>query len=97
MSSSSPLVGEDSLRDLTIPEAQRHEAICCKGLVSNSIRYILCVLAAINLDNQPRLEGNEVWYVTFKRNLAAKFYTARAAIFELIPKDCFSLRAILAH
>ncbi len=71
---------------LAIPHTHGQKAIACKPGVSDTISDRLRVLTAIEFNDQPGLETDEVQHVPLERNLALELQSVQSTGSQACPK-----------
>ena len=76
----------EMLQDLVVPEAQDAEAFGAEEGVTIKVVEAVAVLAAVDLNDEPGFEADEIEDVAEQRNLAAEFGAGELSVAERTPE-----------
>ena len=85
------------LHDLVVPEAQNPESLTGEKSRADFITFGVCVLPAIDLDDERMREANEVHDITADRLLSTKLGSSQLAAAEEVPHHFLGVRHIAAE
>jgi hypothetical protein len=91
--------GVTLLPKFVIPKSNDLKAVLLQPISPSAIVFLLLrlgMLAAIEFQDQPSIEANEIGDEGAKRNLAPKFETGKAAVSQLGPKQAFAVGHVFA-
>src|SRR3954451_8664624 len=77
------------LEDVLVPEAQHAKALRIQISIAFRVIFILGMLSAVSLDDQPTLRAHEIGNVAIDRQLALEFVAGKSLRTENLPKPMF--------
>jgi hypothetical protein len=87
----------EMLQDLVVPEAQDAKAFGAKEGVTIKVVEAVAVLAAVDLNDQPGFEADEIEDVATQWHLAAEFGAGELSVAERAPEHGLRPRRVCAH
>ncbi|AOG10776.1 hypothetical protein BSY240_1409 [Agrobacterium sp. RAC06] len=87
----------EMLQDLVVPEAQDAEAFGTEEGVTIKVVEAVAVLAAVDLNDQPGFEADEIEDVAAQRYLSAEFGAGELAVAERAPEHGFGCGRVGVH
>ena len=85
------------LQHLVVPATQHAKSCRLEIAVADGIATRFRMLAAVDFDDQPRLEADEVEDVAVERHLALEFQAFELLVAESLPQDVLGLGRVGPH